>query len=568
MGKNRKAQRKKKGRSSSRRESGNLAARTSGANRKTDSVARLLDGCEQGDQAVLAKELAKWSAHPTLAAEALGESTDTWHRRTLGLSVLMAASPHPALFEQLSLLLSEVAEDDPPAFQALLYYIMRAIFTQPKEAHGADTSTFYQTRLWPPYLRYLRRASSNAAVAPLLAKPRKPSGQRRMAIVIPQMLNPRHGPTQQALEFAYSAHRAGWSVLLVNADLMPSRPYPSIYRPFVANRVAELDSAASYTYEGTDISFFQAPPVDLSSAKLATSIAQVVDFDPVVVVSQNVFNFVGDLLSELFPTIYLPAAYMMAASRADLYTAGPNESMELVDGQRGVYRQQHYLALHTPEPKDTLSRLPPPAFLYAVAGTRLASDLRNAEFLGCLETILTESLHTHVLQVGDATNHLANALPHFATRLHAMPAVGNLRSVYRGCNGYLNPFRSGGGISAHIATLERVPIVSLRTYKNDYVLDVSTYVHEDAWSADPASFVKDAVALATDASFYERRVELLDEHRRQWPLLREDFSEFEEFISLAAERFEARRSAGTPAHLRLRETPARDKRSHHQLDPR
>ena len=531
------------------------------------STAALLDACQRGDRPALARELARWTEEPTAAARAFAASRESWDRRALGLSVLMATRPDAAFFEGLTALLPEVAEGNLTSFQALLYYLMRAIFTQPKEAHGANTAAFYCDRLWPPYLRLLRSAASSAPIAPLLNRTVTPH-RRRLAVVAPQILTPRHGPTQQALELAYSAQRAGWSVLLVNADLMPTRPHPSLYRSFVANRIAEFDSEQSYTYSGQSIPFFQTQRADFCEAHLARTIERVIDFAPEVVVSQNVFNFAADLLSEVFPTIFIPASYSMAASRADVYTGGPDEWMDPVDGQRGVFRQQHYFALHTPEPSQALTRLPPPAFLYAVVGTRLASDLKNTEFLDCLEAILTKAPHTHVLQVGDEANHLANALPQFAARFHAMPAVENLRSVYRGCNGYLNPFRSGGGISAHIATLERVPIVSLRTYQDDYVLDVSTYLHGDAWSADPESFVKDAIALTEDGSFYSRRLALLDEHRRQWPLLRENFSEFEEFISLAVERFETRRGLSHRASSGARETPARDQRSHHQLEPR
>ena len=508
-------------------------------------VQRLLEALEGGERLELAEAVVRADElRDELAAKMRTHAETSFVEAARVLTTLMALRPAPAYLHGLAHLASIATDQsDPEAYLGLLYAILRYVFTLLPQQHGANTTTFYAERLWPPYLRFLERSLG----MPVVRRGRESSGGApRLAIVVPQLLAPSHAPTGQALEFAAASMRAGYDVLLCDAELMPTRPHPAVINGFIANRRPREDDEMDYDYDGLSIPHFRAPAVPFSRAKVAATVDRVLAFDPDVVLSQNVFNFAADKLASVFPTVFVPTGHTMAASLAHVYiAAGEDQYPDLVAGQHGEYVLPRYLALHTPVPEDRLGKedlqCTSDDFVYAVVGNRLAEDLKNADFLGVVDRLCARCPSVRLVQIGgDGENHLAEALPHHASKFRAHAADPNLRRLYAACDGFLNPFRPGGGVSAHIATLEELPVLSLRDYRSEFTLDVSSYVHPDAWSRDPEEFGAHAIALATDPGFHSKRVDLLRAHRKTQPLLRDDFSSLQEILDLARERFVAR----------------------------
>jgi glycosyltransferase involved in cell wall biosynthesis len=149
--------------------------------------------------------------------------------------------------------------------------------------------------------------------------------------------------------------------------------------------------------------------------------------------------------------------------------------------------------------RETLG-IPANAFVYAIVGNRLGQEI-NDGFVTVCKKLLEANDKNHLCFIG-SYNELPPVLKKLGLnepgRISHIPFQDDLRSFYTVCDVYLNPFRSGGGVSAQIAILEGLPVVTLLEG------DVSVCILPEQCCKTISDYEKLALSLSTDASIYER----------------------------------------------------------------
>jgi hypothetical protein len=349
----------------------------------------------------------------------------------------------------------------------------------------------------PSYLRVMTALRADCRFPP---RPKAAPRPRRLLWISHNVLGGSHSPTMVATQYCTRlVSLMGIDVMIMDSRLYPDRLQSDMYGLYwtLDKRPAGL---SEFRRDDAKMLLYTAPEFGMSAAKLLACGRAALAFDPDWVVAHGDCNTLGDLLAPHFPTVCVDTTRREPISLAPHYILFDDIVQNLRMPATGLLPrtpQIHRLRSNIPLP-DTIAPLDrakfglaPEDFVYLLVGYRLVGEITEA-FESVLARILDAVPHAVILTVGSKRDWRNPRLKGEASRLRHINFEENLRGLTALCDCYLNPERQGGGMSADLARIEGVPVLTLRDN------DVAAVVGNDNALPDLDTLARHAIELGTN----------------------------------------------------------------------
>lgn len=337
---------------------------------------------------------------------------------------------------------------------------------------------------------------------------------KKVALVVGQLLSPLHSPSKNAyVQASGLISQHDLDVHIINTNLLPVHRVLEYFGCSPINYSKMFSGKQNFFYDDDEFGrneltvFTQVPgEVDLNSLVNIWNYIEEEQFDAIINLGDVLFA--TDYFKGKIPILCISTSTHLPISSADQYLLIKNaidpEEKVLIH-KLGIKEPAVSWSLNvSPGKKENIAcretlGIPAKAFVYAIVGNRLGQEI-NEDFVNLCKKLLKANDKNHLCFVG-TYNELPPVLKRLGLnepgRISHIPFQDDLRSFYAVCDVYLNPFRSGGGVSAQIAILEGLPVVTLAEG------DVSVCVLPEQCCKTIADYEKLALSLSTDASVYE-----------------------------------------------------------------
>lgn len=362
--------------------------------------------------------------------------------------------------------LSAALSGQPDLLNELISNVSRALFVDGAKLGAERIIKIRFGNLAPGYFQAVDDTAKALSVTPA----RNDAAQDRILIVSKQILGPLHAPTLAVLEIARRLKQdSGAEVMVLDARDYSTANGLKLDQAFMPN-FKDADGPVMMEHQGVEIPVNHATRGAYGRALFQEWLDVAEDFAPTAVLSQASENFAGDLLSFRYPTVFIPSQQDEPLSRAHVITDRFGQFAKSQLEKRGylpdghVIRQCEYRLNAIPdktEPKTKADlKVPDDGFVFVVAGNRLNEEIDD-EFAAILGDILRGDTKAYLLICGADSLQFASAFAGVAQRVRAMNFAADLRGLYEACDVYLNPPRRGGGRTAFLAAVERLPVLTL-----------------------------------------------------------------------------------------------------------
>jgi hypothetical protein len=299
--------------------------------------------------------------------------------------------------------------------------------------------------------------------------PRRDRNSNLVLVVTNQLLGPGHAPTSDTLDYCrILRHDLGKDVFLVNTASMPRRIVLPWFQPFHANFDERLTSATILNYGDLSIPFWQigSPMPDWIEIQRLVNLAAT--RKPVLVLSLGGANLATELCSRFTTVVSFPFSTDLPTSESTFvvlpreYRETDAPILEALGSNRDSVIECTYTFCSQP-PKRKHSRrdcgVPDNAFVLAVVGNRLDVEI-STEFCTAACELLQSIPDLFLMFIGGFARHaeICQAYPLIRQRTVSLGQQDDVPGLYRICNGYLNPRRTGGATSAAQAMEAGLPV--------------------------------------------------------------------------------------------------------------
>lgn len=301
--------------------------------------------------------------------------------------------------------------------------------------------------------------------------PKEQRQKENVVVFTSQVLSERHAPTHTALERCYTLQKnMGKKVCLINTkEQLTSLSAMPFFHQCIANRIESLNSVRQLNYKDTSFAFYQAQG-DMPTLEETLRILQLIaNIKPYLIINIGGGSLVSDLCSNLIPTASIATVFSeLPTTEGQFSVIGRKlsqsewEGMEKTGRLGGVIEStfsfelkpqlQHYSR------KDF--NLPEEAFLCAIVGTRLDSDM-SAAFIESLHPLFDWNIHLLFAGYFEDYNAYCDKYPYFASYSTFVGYCEDILALMELCDLYINPPRFGGGFSVVEAMYQKKPAVSL-----------------------------------------------------------------------------------------------------------
>jgi len=374
--------------------------------------------------------------------------------------------------------------------------------------------------------------------------------KKRLAIVTHRLLPAWHGPTQEVLELALTAKLNGWEVLIVLAHGRPPKEVGPVWWMAEPYRANSLPRMKAVRYEGQEIPVVEREREATGpeySESVVDVVSELISWNPEVCIVQEDFNPVGDAVTGAIPTVFHPTFHHRHATKVPVVMAP--SSAPRVHGQ-----QKHWLI------QNGIARKPMPEHIrsnrkfrkkptYLVVGNRLDVDICG-KFADSCRAILRAVPGAKIVLAGNADPALSGEGIEYRGFQH------DIASLYQECDVFLNPRRTGGGMSAFDAVHTGMPVITM-----DYG-DVPTYANPvHSWP----EYRCDAILCGRNKTGYEGLV--AKQWKRRRPAVRDRWSSVERCLGIAKEIFCGYQKAEAEAQNRRKKAFEGEKPQHSKKQP-
>lgn len=307
-------------------------------------------------------------------------------------------------------------------------------------------------------------------------RPKK--GIKKVALVVGQLLSELHAPSRTALMIAMGLiNEYGLEVHIINTNLIPvTRPleyfgctFPHFNEKLSGKQFFQYSDQEFGTHKLTLYS--QLPgPFTLNSMVNIWNYIEAEKFDALINLGDVLFAL--DYFMGKIPILGIPTLRELPISRADQYLLVHDtlntEEQDIVEKHctrpacLGVS-----FSVNPEKGENTFCKsaygVPEDAFVFVVVGNRLSQEV-DKTFLNLCHNLLKANTKNIIFFVGDHPNMSALLEQNQLTQTGQAKSFDfqqDLRSFYEMCDVYLNPFRSGGGVSAQMAIADNIPVVTL-----------------------------------------------------------------------------------------------------------
>lgn len=340
----------------------------------------------------------------------------------------------------------------------------------------------------------------------------KDRNQKRIIIVTEQLLHMNHAPTIIVLNFAYALKNLGYEVLIFSCPCNRGIADNLWYHPMYMRSLEQFTHfPMKIRFQDETIDAYQIDMNNNCVKEYHMMLTMIYAWNPIFVLDLGTINPVVDLTRN-FTTLVswnMDIACPISEGSILIRTGKLEDDLEekykqiLGSKQRQCFMEDKFpiLAENT---KDAFSRteleLPEDKFLIAIVGNRLNEDL-NIRFIALMETLLSEAPQIDFVVIGNISSvkeKLTETI--FTDRVHYLGYQEQLVKVYPALDLYLNPERTGGGLSAVMALITGIPVVTLPN------CDVAGNVGEEFVAADYDKMIETVIRYTSDQDFYNQKV--------------------------------------------------------------
>jgi hypothetical protein len=354
----------------------------------------------------------------------------------------------------------------------------------------------------PSYLRVMTALRANCRFPP---RPKATPRPRRLLWISHNVLRGSHSPTLVATEYCTRLV----SLMGIDVMIMDSRLYPDRQQSDMSGLYWTLDKRpaglSEFRRDGAKMVLYTAPEFGMSAAKVLACGKAALAFDPDWIVAHGDCNTIADLLALHFPTVCVDTTRREPLSLAPHFVLFDDIVQHLRMPATGLLprtpqihrlRSNIPLAANAVPMKRAQFGLAQEDFVYLLVGYRLSGEITEA-FEAVLARILNAVPNAVILTVGSKRDWRSARLKGEASRVRHINFEENLRGLTALCDCYLNPERQGGGMSADLARIEGVPVLTLRDN------DVAAVVGNDNALPDLETLARHAIELGTNPAAFE-----------------------------------------------------------------
>lgn len=381
-----------------------------------------------------------------------------------------------------------------------------------------ETGIMYETmlRIYGKYIGYRKiRALHKKNVQMISDKlelhyeymPLSVRNRKRIIIATEQILSQLHAPTKIVCEYAYVLEKMlGYEVIIVVAPSDIQLGLELWYRPRVLCSVESPTNSIDLIYRDITLRIYQVRMTE-GINKYSDFFQIINEFKPYFVINLGVLNPVADIFSYMTNVVAIAMSTGYPVSEADILVKKGNGvdddvNERVIAGQKCIYVTEKYpivLTENTDKVDYDKYDLPKDKFIISVVGNRLNDEI-DTDFEKVIKWALENFPQTVVVFVGPADS----ILEHFNVEVGNQRVIGiefckELMEFYNCVDLYLNPRRSGGGVSSVMALNAGVPVVTLPG------CDVAVNVGENYVVSDFDKMKKEISKYINDSEYYEKQ---------------------------------------------------------------
>ncbi len=381
-----------------------------------------------------------------------------------------------------------------------------------------ETGIMYETmlRIYGKYIGYRKiRALHKKNVQMISDKlefhyeymPLSVRNRKRIIIATEQILSQLHAPTKIVCEYAYVLEKMlGYEVIILVAPSDIQLGLELWYRPRVLCSVESPTNSIDLIYRDITLRIYQVRMTE-GINKYSDFFQIINEFKPYFVINLGVLNPVADIFSYMTNVVAIAMSTGYPVSEADILVKKGNGvdddvNERVIAGQKCIYVTEKYpivLTENTDKVDYDKYDLPKDKFIISVVGNRLNDEI-DTDFEKVIKWALENFPQTVVVFVGPADS----ILEHFNVEVGNQRVIGiefckELMEFYNCVDLYLNPRRSGGGVSSVMALNAGVPVVTLPG------CDVAVNVGENYVVSDFDKMKKEISKYINDSEYYEKQ---------------------------------------------------------------
>lgn len=389
---------------------------------------------------------------------------------------------------------------------------------------NSTSSPLIQTVLRDRFYRIAEKTRRFLIGRGLLQKQLCFDAPKRIAILVPQLMNMRHSPTREAYNIAlHLNHMHGCTTHVINTNAMnyPGCKQLNLLMPadFEVNQTLNGQQQIPINYMNfnsnvSTISMVAGPMTSQKIANVASALQQL-EVEAVIAHGENLL--VMESLYGFYPSLFATTGAVVPFNHCDAYFIPGNLFTDAAKAEAKKYQHSNFMLesmLVTPEGQ---TEVPAPLaqfglssddFLYLVVGTRLTGEL-SAEFARVCEQLLAQNPSAKIVVAGTPELDLTHFFSFELVQNNRVLNIGfqqDLPAISAMCHVYLNPERAGGGTSSQTAILNGLPVVTLNQGH------ISAVVPEDKRQPDWQAYLEYANKLQQSESFLVSESELFRQH--------------------------------------------------------
>lgn len=343
-----------------------------------------------------------------------------------------------------------------PVMSNLMFYI-------------ANENLPLHTEFYSDFQQELRRVAAylSAGFKPVVP----PSKNEHLAIVVDQLLHPFHAPTKVVLDYARALKEIyqQWEIKIFVEDNLYLNP-DEVFLPLCYSSALSATAAKDHQnyLNDCDIDIYYVNGSISRTQRTIDLLEQIYAFQPEIIWAGSTSSPVTDVLYESYPIVCIPMGGTYFVNRADVYLSGNRDEVINNNCQYGLLEAKRIFplaaAVNLPEPVSvkTLADygLPRDKFVIVTVGNRLDAEM-SEDFIDNVVGFLRQHPDCCWLIVGPRkSTYLYNRwLSVMSQKIRLIDFEPDLPALYKLCNVYLNPIRSGGGISIAMAMAAGLPVV-------------------------------------------------------------------------------------------------------------
>ncbi len=329
--------------------------------------------------------------------------------------------------------------------------------------------------------------------------------KNRIVVITEQLLNENHAPTKAVLDYAVALKKLGYEVAIFVCPSSKKLPEGVWHRAiYMDNENFPKNAFFTLKYRDAVLDVCQMNMDEGGIEQYKRMIEFIYEFNPLFVYSMGLMNPIGDVMNRFTTVVARKYSLGLPLSQADVLVKieDNNDTMEVYKcccNQKIISegRTMTYFDASDKCVSRNQFGLPEDGFLIAVVGNRLDKEIDD-EFIQLLRKIVLIREDIYIAIIGKV--NVAKSLffdDVFDGHIHFLDYCPDLMSLYKVVDLYVNPKRYGGGYSALMALIAKVPVITLPD------CDVAFNAGEEFVVQNYDEMYEKTRMLIIDANYYE-----------------------------------------------------------------